>query len=367
MKRRPTAEPALAFLFVVTVGLVLGLVGLVRADDPALREPTVQTLTDGSFTSRADAVLEERHPARGPAVSLLAAVRYVVFRDASGAAVVGSDGRLFTLEELERHAGDEDRLGERLGEISRVVRDLRARGAEPVVVLLPAKARLAAEKLPRRLRELADHERYELAVDRLEEEGTVVVDLRDTLAAEHFYARDTHWTPEGASVAARAVADTIAGSGVSLRADRVEYSREPLRTEPVDGDLMSFVPVGGLRDALGLVEEAAQIYRVEPASGTGGDGGAAGSAESGDGGAAALFGELTIPVALVGTSYSRDPRWGFEGALKHALGADVLNVASEGIGPFEPMREYLAGDTIRDVPPEIVIWEIPERYLTLPE
>jgi alginate O-acetyltransferase complex protein AlgJ len=71
-------------------------------------------------------------------------------------------------------------------------------------------------------------------------------------------------------------------------------------------------------------------------------------------------------VALVGTSYSQDERWGFADALKVALGADVLNVAARGEGPFAPMRAYLEGETVVDVPPELVVWEIPERYLTIP-
>ena len=52
-----------------------------------------------------------------------------------------------------------------------------------------------------------------------------------------------------------------------------------------------------------------------------------------------LFGTQTIPVTLVGTSYSADERWNFTGALQTALGADVLNLATEGRGPLPPMRE----------------------------
>jgi alginate O-acetyltransferase complex protein AlgJ len=76
-----------------------------------------------------------------------------------------------------------------------------------------------------------------------------------------------------------------------------------------------------------------------------------------------LFGESTIPVTLVGTSYSANPLWNFEGALKEALGADVLNVANQGEGPVVPMRDYLTGAEFRDAPPDLVIWEIPERFI----
>ena len=69
-------------------------------------------------------------------------------------------------------------------------------------------------------------------------------------------------------------------------------------------------------------------------------------------------------VAVVGTSYSADSRWSFTEALKISLQADVLSVAAAGEGPFAPMAEYLESDTLSELPPQLVIWEIPERYVT---
>jgi alginate O-acetyltransferase complex protein AlgJ len=57
--------------------------------------------------------------------------------------------------------------------------------------------------------------------------------------------------------------------------------------------------------------------------------------------------------------------WNFEGALKEALGADVLNVANQGEGPVRPMQEYLVSETLQNTPPELVIWEIPERFINV--
>ena len=70
---------------------------------------------------------------------------------------------------------------------------------------------------------------------------------------------------------------------------------------------------------------------------------------------------------LTGTSYSANELWSFSESLKAALGADVLNMAEEGKGPIAPMRALLASDTLRDSPPETVIWEFPIRYLGQPE
>jgi alginate O-acetyltransferase complex protein AlgJ len=52
-----------------------------------------------------------------------------------------------------------------------------------------------------------------------------------------------------------------------------------------------------------------------------------------------------------------------EAALEIALGRDVLNVAAEGKGPFQPMSDYLRSDTFKSTPPKLVVWEIPERFV----
>jgi alginate O-acetyltransferase complex protein AlgJ len=79
----------------------------------------------------------------------------------------------------------------------------------------------------------------------------------------------------------------------------------------------------------------------------------------------ALFGDQSFPVALVGTSYSANPQWNFEGFLKEALQTDILNAADEGRGPFETMKDYLEDDSFATNPPDLIVWEIPERYLSV--
>ena len=78
------------------------------------------------------------------------------------------------------------------------------------------------------------------------------------------------------------------------------------------------------------------------------------------------MGEDTLAVTLVGTSYSAKSKsnvWHFDDALAQALGTEVLNAAQEGKGPILPMREYLKSQDRQDNPPQVVIWEIPERFL----
>lgn len=166
-----------------------------------------------------------------------------------------------------------------------------------------------------------------------------------------FLRTDTHWTPFGAQVAARALAAALRPA---LPEDselfRAAYETRTLPPEPFEGDLLAFVPLGPLQH-LGPPPETLEPRTTE----------AVGEREQGG-----LFDTPEIPVVLVGTSYSAGERWNFAGALREALGADVLNVADEGLGPLPPMHAFLDAATLRDTPPELVIWEFPERYLPIP-
>ena len=358
MARSNGSASALLFVTALAGGLLLTVAGLLwsgAADGPARRLRSASAeVTDGSVTAVVDSVIEERHPLRDAALAVLAAGRYVLFGEALGEAVVGREGMLFTLEEFERHPHDERVLAERLDEIVRIRDALRAREIALVVAILPSKARVLSADLSARWAELADHHRYDEALQRLRLGSVHVVGAAESLATpggqRRFFARDTHWTPQGSAAVAGQIAATAEEAGLLQGIDRVAYQRVSDGTAPVPGDLMRFLPVGRWRRVLGLPEETAEVYRASQPEGAG---------------ALGLFDELSIPVALVGTSFSRDPRWGFEAALKVALEADVLNVAEEGEGPFEPMRAYLSGETISEVPPRLVVWEIPERYLTL--
>ncbi|MFW6261316.1 MAG: alginate O-acetyltransferase AlgX-related protein [Spirochaetota bacterium] len=365
--RQDSTTSAILFLATVSAGLLFAAAGVLGGVGGGPSTPTSGglSLVDGSLTAEVEDIVEEQHPLRGPAVSLVAAVRYVLFRDATGPAVVGRDGWLFTLEEFERRPGDDERIARRIDEIGVVAGRLESMGIDLAVVFVPSKARVFAQRLPVRWRSLAEHPRLDAAVEELRRRRLTVVDLRDAFGegvvpsdsgaagAPLFFARDTHWTPEGARRAAAAVAREARRAGLAPDASATDYVRIAGEPAKVPGDLMSFLPVGRLRAAFGLQVEEAVPARAAPESGS-------------TGGAGGLFGQLDVPVALVGTSYSRDERWGFAEELKLAFDADVLNVASEGEGPFEPMREYLEGETIRDPKPELVVWEIPERYLTLP-
>ena len=157
-----------------------------------------------------------------------------------------------------------------------------------------------------------------------------------------FVRTDTHWTPLGAKVVAKQLAETVHDRLPTLELPAATFQTSP-STTATPGDLLRYLPL-----PKGTGPQAPQIQATT-------------TTKLGDGGG--LLGDEPVAVTLVGTSYSAIKTWNFEGALKQALGTDVLNVADEGQGPIVPMRAYLKSQTLNDSPPKLVIWEIPERFL----
>lgn len=334
-----------AFLLVLTAGIVLSVSALVRLE--ATPDGSLRT---GEWTTDLEQAFEEALPVYRPALHLWTALRYAVFGEGGRGLVVGEDGWLFTSEELEAAPTDGERVARAAAYIGAVRAELASRDAALLIALVPSKARIYEDRLGGHDLPGVVAARYD-AVRRLVD--VPAPDLRPALRAARedgtavFLRTDTHWTPAGARVAA----ETIAGPARTILDERgvgrTRFETGGAGSVTHRGDLLRFLPLGPFAEALGPGSEPVTRYETVAAGGTGGG----------------LFDDPSIPVTLVGTSYSAGELWNFGGALSRALEADVLTVAAEGEGPFAPMHEYLESDTIEDQPPELVIWEIPERYL----
>ncbi|WP_019587604.1 alginate O-acetyltransferase AlgX-related protein [Deinococcus apachensis] len=298
--------------------------------------------------------LDAKVPWRDPSVKLWGGLTYHLFGEAREGAVVGTDGWLYTTEEFQAAAEDTVEIAVKV-EYIRQVRDKLAKdGAHLVVALVPAKTRIYPEHLGHLLVPAVKSNVYENFRQRLEAAGVPAPDLFRAMQAEKgegarslFLRTDTHWTPYGAAVAAR----TLAPAVKALRPDLPPTAYHESAGAPVArrGDLLRYVPVPeGVGPAPDTVREPEYTRTDEGGSG--------------------LLGDVTLAVTLVGTSYSaetKDNVWHFGAALAQALGTEVLNAAQEGKGPIVPMREYLSSQDRRDNPPQIVVWEIPERFLRI--
>jgi alginate O-acetyltransferase complex protein AlgJ len=260
--------------------------------------------------------------------------------------VVGEDGWLFSKEEFDATLKRTPDLAEALKGVTEIRDELAAKGIELVVVPLPAKADIYREHvsyaaIPDDLERL-----YEDFRTLLDNAGIRNVETRAPLLEAKgegllFLTTDTHWTPLGAAVVADAV-------GADLGKRDTAYTIADTAPAEREGDLSKFIVTGGLAPLVGLgPETVVPREAIAPPEATPAD----------------IFGPSSIPFVLTGTSYSANQQWSFGESLKVALGSDVLNLAEEGKGPIAPMRAFLKSDTLRETPPEVVIWEFPVRYL----
>jgi len=337
---------ALALTVVLAIGFMTAMV------NPALRRSPDAPVLDGSWAEAYQAAFDRESPLLAPARTLWGVIDTVVFGQGRSGVLVGRDWWLFSREEYETVPQAEAAI-ERWADRIAAVRDALAdQGAVLVVSVVPSKAAIVADFRPAPLPQAAAS-RYDQLQRALAERDVIVSDVREALVFSEapFLRTDTHWTPAGAAAAALAIAATVRSEAPFRGLDATPF--ETTLGEPSErwGDLTTFLDLGSLRGRFGppadLIAIPTTVSLAPPSTD--------------------LFAGVELPVALVGTSYSADPTWNLAGALRQALGSDLLDAAVSGLGPWEPMARYLSGEALRSTPPEVVIWEIPERYLTLAE
>lgn len=252
-----------------------------------------------------------------------------LFREGKKGVVIDADDTYFTSEEYAYYPDAQENAAQKMKYIEEIHNKFKARGARLVVLPIPAKARILAGDYPSYNKPVYDY--FLKSLRNLHIAAPNVLTAFE--GKDVFLKYDTHWTPDGAKIAAQTLDGFYDGGKVFETA-----AKDPVQHE---GDLARYAP---------LFENKTEEIREAETSSQGDD----------------LFGDEEIPVVLVGTSYSANPSWNFEGALKEALNADVLNMADEGLGPFETMKKYLNSDIYKTKRPDIIVWEIPERYLVMP-
>lgn len=328
-----------------STAFVVGLATIGLLSHTSQTEPlNLRDMINGSVQAHYEDDFKAANPLRASAISTIGAVKYAVFGEAAKGAVVGNEGWLFTSEELEATPNFTKNVQRFADQISRVNQDMKQHDVRLVTVIVPDKAEVYAEQLGvTRVSSVAG--RRELLTTALTHRGVAVLDSTSALQSikskgDAFMRDDTHWSPLGSQAVAEAVAEIVA----EFEFTKTSVTTKTLGTAPFDGDLLSYVPTGALRPLIGPAQS--QIMRYET------------TVTVGD----SLFGDAPVDVVLVGTSFSAKTDWHFEGFLKQALQADILNFADEGRGPFAPMEAFLASDTFQNHTPKLVIWEIPARY-----
>lgn len=345
--RRVTAMNAVLFIALV---LTLAIGGLLGIRD--FRSAAHTDVWRGAWARAFETHYDDAFPVRKFGVNLWAAIDYTLFKEGLPGVIVGKDGWLYTDEEFKLDNDSPSTVEQNLALIDWVKGELAKHDVALLVAVVPAKARVYPEHLDGRLPPELRRTLYAHALDELNAESVAYVPLlRPLLAGKEqqptFLRTDTHWTPYGAQIAAQAVAAHAgnlikAGGTFRTQADGTHIHR---------GDLFNFLPLDPWFARLLPPPDVIKTAHTVADDDVGDLLGAQSAAE----------------VALVGTSYSAEKDWNFVGALEQALHADVLNYAKDGQGPFQPMLAYLNSADFRASPPKLVIWEVPERYLTLPQ
>lgn len=314
------------------------------------KDLSLSYVIDGNATRDLDALYKNRLPHRDPSVGVFGNARYTLLGAGRKGVVVGDEGWFFTTEEF-KHVSP-DSIASAADHIDGIRKQLEAQGIKLVLAPLPAKSDIYADELPTMMQSTAMSDAYGAFTGALRDKGIAVADTRSALLkakpfGEVFLKSDTHWTPNGAKATAEAIQTAIEGAGIDLPDEPVTAEWKP----PVSiwGDLTKYVTSPDYAARAGLNQENIPIYRTSvSADATGGD----------------IFGDdSSVPVMLVGTSYSANENWSFPDFLRTSLSTDVVNVAKEGLGPGVPMMDLLGGTALEETKPDVIVWEFPIRYL----
>lgn len=312
------------------------------------------TVLNGRWAKAAETHYDEEFPIKRLGTNLWAALDYKLFNEGRPGVVLGKDQWLYTDEEFDAVANGEQNEADNLAIIQGVRDALKAKGTELVLAIIPAKTRLYPEHIGDNKPATLHTDLYQQFHSRAAQASVFAPDLLAPLQdarqnGQVFLRTDTHWTPMGAEVVAQQLSIAIAQK-TPLSGEPEKFVTQAKETAAYKGDLTNFLPLDPLFSHWlpqpdQLQQRSTDLIEAQA---------------SGDDG---LFADSDVAVGLVGTSYSANPNWNFLGALKQALHSDVVNYAEDGHGPVLPMLKYLQTDAFKNSPPQVLIWEFPERYL----
>jgi alginate O-acetyltransferase complex protein AlgJ len=323
--------PSISALIVATSGIA--------ALQSANARGSAADLFSGSYQRAYEDRFEQALPFRRTAQDAWAAARMVLFGEVSVGALMSDSGWLFTLEEFVTPVNAPDFVRE----LQQTKIALAEHGIRLIPVIVPDKARIMQTEHSFPRTEALDA-RYDNALEAVTQLGLPSIDTRaalERLGHAAYFRTDTHWTPEGAAAVANKLTEALPDVAVASTFETHISAHQAL-----EGDLLAFAQTGAFAQWVGPKTEVQTLFET------------LNSAENLD-----LFADVDIPIVLVGTSFSARTDLHFDGFLKSALGLDVINLATEGEGPFAPMRRLLSDAAFEINPPQFVIWEIPERYI----
>jgi len=359
-----TAGAACTLLLVMAWG-VWQLIGAVRSGLDFPR--SLSDFREGRMTQTIEKQIDQKLPARATLIAVANSLRYRLMGGGGDQVRLGKDDWLYLTDELRHDPGAATHQAARLALLDQVNRALQSRGVTLLVALVPDKARVYPEhlRMPFDGRVPAYTEgRYAQALATLRSTGILAPDVLAALATGRgtasgpgsdtatplYYRTDTHWNNAGAALAAQTIAQAVQRAGLGL--ETTGFATQPSgAARERAGDLiklmgLSEVPNGWRPQPDVEVPVTTTQTTADPVAG-------------------GLLGDAAAPpVTLIGTSYSL--RGNFHGYLQERLSAKVLNTAKDGGGFLQSATEYFNDEAFKANPPKLVVWELPERFLSPP-
>lgn len=259
----------------------------------------------------------------------------------------GKNGWLFETADLVT----EVQLRGSLAPLRRYSAALKAQGITPVALVVPTRGSVAFDQMGDHV-VFADYDPelaaqgYRSFLSQLRQHGFVAPDLLTVarrVGDRYFLKRDHHWSAAAARASAEAVAMVLKTQLTSIDEQKFGTYKRPSETQ------IGTLQARAKRRCPQLALPPEEVARYETINET--------TKPIGD----ALFEEVTVPVALAGTSNSKrganKPDLNFEGFLQGALGLEVLNTSFPGSGIFGSLQAYLLSTEYQTTPPNVLVWE----------
>lgn len=304
---------------------------------------------NGEMTAEIESEISTKNPLRKVAVDIWGAFEFSVFRIGYSGVLVGKNNWLFSSEEFTYHKEFMKNIQEKIEKIKSIKRKLNSKKIDLMVVIVPSKARLYSEFLGDYKRPLEWEKVHGDFLESLRRENIQVISVLAAMRSakpkgDLFFRTDTHWTPLGSRVAAQVISKS--NFLETIKTQTTQYIWVSQEKESYSGDLLKFIPVRFL-GGLAPKPDTLNLSKLENSTSS----------------SLNLLEESAPEIALVGTSYSANPKFGFLDALKFELQADIVNLSEVGKGFISPMEKFLTSTNQKGI--KLVIWEIPERYLPI--
>ena len=346
-----SASKANGYLFVIVIALVFCISIPSATRFLKNNDETFSLFLNGDLSRLFESHFDQEFVLRDAAISTWADIQYLLFDEASTGAILGDQGWIFTNEEYLFPSAYEQTLEVHLTKFEQIRSAIEAQGKRLIIVPIPMKldiyqeySRIDMGHKPQQL--------YQDLLEQLHARQFSVADTRTSIIqgkskGDVFVPTDTHWTALGA----KTTAETIANQFPSLIGD-TEFVVSQTGEKSYSGDLLNF-----LRFHPSLAPQYFSDYKIPVYQAFAKTPLAEISQMD------ALFGDKSISIALIGTSYSKFEEWNFLGFLQKSLNSEIASMTFAGVGPYAAMEEFLKDNLLKDTAIETVIWEYPVRTL----